>query len=1292
MSAYNPPIEDLPIFDTNAFTNANEGNGALVSEYLKFPIAQGLETFPNGAIVNNNLQNSYLSAIVGSGPFYIDGDTSGGDIYITAKTSTSKTIIQTENLGVAIVCATFENGGITGDLTGISSKLLLATKDDNVEYNVPFTSAVAGGGSDFFIDGGLNVKYNPSTNNLTVPNMIVSSNIQNSFLSGIVGGGSMFIDSDTAGGDIVITNKTVGSKTIIRTEGAGGILTNSAVFENGTITGNLTGTSSAITVTSDNNAGTYYVPFVKTSGTGSKDLFMDDVTGPLTYNPSTATLTTSNFVGNISITTSSTNATHYPTFIGTGSGNRALLVDGDYGYNPNTNTLIVRNIIGVSLSVTSNSGSDLRIATTSTGNRIDFNNTATTGNICYMDSTGLTMATGKIITGNVTGTSSNASAITITSDDTTGNYYIPFTKTSGTGSRTLFMDDTLPALTYSPNNNLLTVRNIEGTTLTAITDFDMTIATTTGAKKIYFNNTGTTGNICYIDSTGLTMASGKIFTGDLTGIASKSKISLKTNDLYYSIPFTDNGGATSAEWYLDGNYNLEWNPFLDRLKIPSLDVGGIHHSTAGLIFYLPIDNVNNVYYTFNIDDLSGNPTQKFSISPTEIKAGTGVKFIGDLTGIASSSTNIRDGFTGNLVYQSLPSTTGFISNGNVGEVLISNGSSAPYWGSTVTVSTAVNAQNVNISFSNVDDTFLIPFVKNDGDTTQKKIFMDNTSHILTYNPFTGILTTNTFSGTTFSGTTFTGTTFSGQANKVLVTPNSNDINLNIVFTDTNGNIYRDSSDNIIYNPSTNLLSGMTISGKYVINNDDTDGTYHIPFAKTDVSGNKTLFIDNTTTPLTYNPFTSNLTCSTFTGQASNVLVTPNVNSVNFNMIFTDTSGNIYRDGENNILYNPFTNVLSGAVFSGQYVLNNDDTAGSYHIPFAKTEVTGNKTLCIDNTTTPLTYNPSTSNLTCSTFTGALSGNANSATLATNLTTTSIDIDKLHYFIFTDNENTNNSTPIFKTSGIYCNPSTDTVNASIFSGTTFNSTNISFSGTLNSVSATIYGYISTLSSSAQQQLTDLQTKTQNQTATTTTTTFNNISFTGTLNTISTTVYGYLSGMSENINDAITSLKSRVTTLETANNNLHPTGSIIQSVNGANGIYEPNFLLCDGRDVSRITYSALFTIIGTNYGWNGNASQFRLPDFRGVFLRGMGSVSRLSITYSSATNAYDFQQDAIQTHNHIGQSGSYLGTNTSVTDSGWSVPGNRPNSFDFGITGIPTSSARTATNTYPANFGIYYYIKT
>ena len=66
-------------------------------------------------------------------------------------------------------------------------------------------------------------------------------------------------------------------------------------------TGNITATSfngaffgtaanaSNIALTSENTSGTYFIPFSKTN-TSSNVLYVDDVTGPLTYNPSTGEL------------------------------------------------------------------------------------------------------------------------------------------------------------------------------------------------------------------------------------------------------------------------------------------------------------------------------------------------------------------------------------------------------------------------------------------------------------------------------------------------------------------------------------------------------------------------------------------------------------------------------------------------------------------------------------------------------------------------------------------------------------------------------------------------------------------------------------------------------------------------------------------------------------------------------------------------------------------------------------------------------------------------------------------
>lgn len=47
----------------------------------------------------------------------------------------------------------------------------------------------------------------------------------------------------------------------------------------------------------------------------------------------------------------------------------------------------------------------------------------------------------------------------------------------------------------------------------------------------------------------------------------------------------------------------------------------------------------------------------------------------------------------------------------------------------------------------------------------------------------------------------------------------------------------------------------------------------------------------------------------------------------------------------------------------------------------------------------------------------------------------------------------------------------------------------------------------------------------------------------------------------------------------------------------------WLKANGAAVSRTTYAALFSVIGTTYGAGDGASTFNLPDLRGIFMRGL-----------------------------------------------------------------------------------------
>lgn len=65
---------------------------------------------------------------------------------------------------------------------------------------------------------------------------------------------------------------------------------------------------------------------------------------------------------------------------------------------------------------------------------------------------------------------------------------------------------------------------------------------------------------------------------------------------------------------------------------------------------------------------------------------------------------------------------------------------------------------------------------------------------------------------------------------------------------------------------------------------------------------------------------------------------------------------------------------------------------------------------------------------------------------------------------------------------------------------------------------------------------------------------------------------------------------------------PTGTVMPFAGPANAVPD-GWLLCDGTEVDRAADSALFAVIGTAHGEGDGFTTFRLPDYRGAFLRGV-----------------------------------------------------------------------------------------
>lgn len=151
----------------------------------------------------------------------------------------------------------------------------------------------------------------------------------------------------------------------------------------------------------------------------------------------------------------------------------------------------------------------------------------------------------------------------------------------------------------------------------------------------------------------------------------------------------------------------------------------------------------------------------------------------------------------------------------------------------------------------------------------------------------------------------------------------------------------------------------------------------------------------------------------------------------------------------------------------------------------------------------------------------------------------------------------------------------------------------------------------------------------------------------------------------------------------------------------------WLLCDGSGVDRTVYANLYTAIqqgytgptGIQYGWysgigpnasydaGGTANGFKLPDLRGIFIRGAnGSV------YDAGRAFGTLQVDGFASHTHV------IGTVISGGVTAFSTSGTGP-AFTGGSTGTKASIVATTTinntggsETRPVNLAINYIIKT
>jgi microcystin-dependent protein len=103
---------------------------------------------------------------------------------------------------------------------------------------------------------------------------------------------------------------------------------------------------------------------------------------------------------------------------------------------------------------------------------------------------------------------------------------------------------------------------------------------------------------------------------------------------------------------------------------------------------------------------------------------------------------------------------------------------------------------------------------------------------------------------------------------------------------------------------------------------------------------------------------------------------------------------------------------------------------------------------------------------------------------------------------------------------------------------------------------------------------------------------------------------------------------------------PTGTVLAMASPSVPV---GFLECNGATVSRTTYSALFSLIGTTYGAGDSSTTFVLPDLRGAFIRGWDNGR----TIDNARAFANTQTSAPSGHQHNPGAGAGAGGSTAIT---------------------------------------------
>lgn len=157
---------------------------------------------------------------------------------------------------------------------------------------------------------------------------------------------------------------------------------------------------------------------------------------------------------------------------------------------------------------------------------------------------------------------------------------------------------------------------------------------------------------------------------------------------------------------------------------------------------------------------------------------------------------------------------------------------------------------------------------------------------------------------------------------------------------------------------------------------------------------------------------------------------------------------------------------------------------------------------------------------------------------------------------------------------------------------------------------------------------------------------------------------------------------------------PVGSVIAYAGSLTAL-SPDYRVCDGASFEAAKYPVLWRIIGDVWGKAAGVAGGRLPDLRGMFLRGVSHPSQVGRRqdWSTAMPSPPFiTSDESNRHTHQASS-----TGHSQSGGGWASGDDRGLSPNGGVTIFPNTQGHTHTvlggdaETRPTNVAVYWVIR-